>query len=111
VKSVCFPDGTSSPSPAVDFTTPLREGLTSQGVKVYPNPSNGLFRVQLNGAGYGDVWVSVFNSLGQLVYNQNFVTDEVISVKEVDLSNMAAGTYTLRLMSDSGTVMEQIVIE
>ena len=111
VKSVCFPDGTSSPSPAVDFTTPLREGLTSQGVKVYPNPSNGLFRVQLNGAGYGDVWVSVFNSLGQLVYNQNFVTDEVISIKEVDLSNMAAGTYTLRLMSDSGTVMEQIVIE
>jgi len=111
VKSVCYPDGISVPSESVDFVTPLRLGLVDESVSIYPNPSNGQFRIQLNGSEYGDVQVLIANSIGQNVYSNIISVDDVISVTEIDLSALAAGTYIVRLINGDNIVTDRIVIE
>ncbi len=110
-KSVCHPDGISAPSEILDFVTPLRMGLLEENVQVYPNPSDGQFRLQLNGSDFGEVMVTVANSVGQVVYTGLIRTEEVVTVSELDLSHLASGAYTLQLLNGENVVIERLIIE
>ena len=111
VKAVCFPDGISEPSTAVDFTTPLRSGLFQEGVQIYPNPSDGNFRVQVDGCDCSTVDLMVYNTLGKVVYADIIPVDQGSIVYNVNLSKMAPGTYTLRLVGGADITTHQIVVE
>ncbi len=56
--------------------------------KIYPNPSNGLFTIQLD----KKAEVKVMNILGSVVYNQN-----LSGKSKIDLSNQASGIYFLNI--------------
>jgi len=111
IKSVCFPEGISSPSGAVDFTTPLKAGAFEGGVQIYPNPSDGQFRIQIDGTGDATVQIMVTNTLGQVVYTNTIATDNGTVVHEMDLRQLAPGTYSVQMVSGSDISNHQIVIE
>ena len=112
VKSGCFTTigDISGPSPAVDFTTPLRLGMEESGISVYPNPSNGTFRVQLNGYTNADAQVRIFNTLGQLTYNENISVMDDVTVVEVAM-DVEPGTYLVQVISGDEVTIHPIVIE
>ncbi len=64
------------------------------GVKLYPNPSNGIFNLQKDSD--GDAELLIFNGLGQMVHEQK-VIQGINSVFTVGLSN---GLYSYILMQD-----------
>ncbi len=112
VKSVCFTDlGTiSGPSDQVDFTTPLRVGMAETGVNVYPNPSNGTFRIQLNDYVGADVQVRIVNTIGQVVYSNIISVMDAVTVEEVQL-NVEPGTYLVQVLSGNEVTINPVVIE
>ena len=65
-------------------------------VKVYPNPTNGMVTVEAEGMSL----VSVYNSLGQCVLEKQ-VSGETTTL---DLKDVAAGLYLLRVKTESGTL-------
>jgi hypothetical protein len=111
IRTNCYPEGMSAPSPQTDFAMPLRMGLTEEGVSIYPNPSNGNFRIQLNGYEAGEVTVMVMNAVGQVVFNNIFQITDAIAVQDINLTELAAGTYTVRLIDGSSVITRNIVIE
>jgi subtilisin-like proprotein convertase family protein len=69
---------------------------------IYPNPSPGAFQVRLyyGGTITEDRTVSIFNSQGQLVAQQEFVLNNTSSPylrMDFDLSKMADGTYVVKV--------------
>lgn len=112
VKSVCFTDlGTiSGPSDQIDFTTPLRVGMAEPGVNVYPNPSNGTFRIQLNDYVGADVQVRIVNTIGQVVYSNIIAVMDAVTVEEVQL-NVEPGTYLVQVLSGNEVTINPVVIE
>ncbi|MNV71477.1 hypothetical protein D3C71_1644990 [compost metagenome] len=75
-------------------------------VSVYPNPSTGMITVysgeiQLNG-------IQVFNALGQVVYELNGIQT---GKQDLNLSNMAKGVYTIRILTEAGTQHVPVVLE
>lgn len=112
VKSVCFTTlgDISAPSTAVDFTTPLRLGMSDAGMSVYPNPSNGTFRVQLNGYTNADVQLQIVNTLGQIVYANTISVMEDITVEEIAL-DLQPGTYLVQLINGDEITVNPIIVE
>lgn len=111
IRTNCYPEGMSAPSPQTDFTMPLRLGLTEEGVSIYPNPSDGNFRIQLNGYENLTVNMVVSNTLGQTLYSEQLTVDAGVSAHDINLSHLAAGTYMVKLLDGDNVQTMNIVIE
>ena len=76
------------------------------GFKLYPNPSNGMIYIELDDQSVTETSVKVFDALGKLVYETEINT----FITQLDLSNIADGTYFVRLTQAGNTTVKPIVI-
>ena len=78
-------------------------------ITTYPNPTNGKFSIDIYTDNAKNFSFELVNVLGQKVYDS---TTGIISEKrvEVDASNFNAGLYMLRIVTNDGVEMRQIVI-
>jgi hypothetical protein len=91
-----FVNDYNSLSNCVSFTT---LGLTTDtqisGIKLYPNPSTGIFNLELP----KDLQLDVYNNLGQKILSQKSFT----GTNTINISEKASGTYFLKA-TDGNTV-------
>ena len=78
-------------------------------VSVYPNPSNGIVNIDLQGALAQTASLEVYNAMGQLVVSKNY--NEVSGKFEVNLSGNAAGVYTIKLIANGEVVTKRVVLQ
>ena len=77
-------------------------------LKVYPNPSQGLFNIDMTGIN-GDVTLKIYDSMGRFISEQ---TLESGLVQMIDMSNASSGMYQLVLMdSDGHVVVRRVTIQ
>jgi hypothetical protein len=72
---------------------------------VYPNPTNGVFTIELDGNAKYDV--SVNNVLGQTVYTTSTTSMNIT----IDLSSFEKGIYTIELKNNTSTYTEKVIVE
>jgi len=72
---------------------------------VYPNPTNGVFTIELNGNAKYEVTVN--NVLGQTVY----ATSVTSMNTTIDLSSFEKGIYTIELKNSKITYTEKVIVE
>ncbi len=82
------------------------------GLRLIPNPNNGTFTINgaVNNSG-GQVSVYVTNMLGQLVYKGDMPIVSGILNGRVALSNLASGTYMVRLTSGKEARVFKMVVD
>lgn len=85
------------------------DNMPLQGVRVFPNPANGLFNLELELQGM--VSLVVFDSRGRQVMNQTFMANGSKTLRVLDLSREAAGTYSLQVSTANGSVSQSLVRE
>jgi hypothetical protein len=78
-----------------------------QGVRVFPNPADGLFHLELELQGM--VSLLVVDSRGRQVMNRTFMANGSKTLQVVDLSQEASGTYSLRVNTDQGSSQQSLV--
>ena len=90
-----------------NFTTPpALTGGSSSGAEIqqqtdlsfYPNPATNFINVNLNETTTGTWQLSVANVRGQVMLESSFTG----AAKQVDVSRLVAGTYTLSLFNSNG---------
>ncbi len=87
----------------VPFTDPLNPVTSSviqttnvaDNIKIYPNPSNGLINVVLTTAGATQQPITIYNALGEKIY-QTQMSNQIT----VDVSEWNAGIYFIHLTID-----------
>jgi hypothetical protein len=72
---------------------------------VYPNPSNGVFTIELDATEKHDITVN--NALGQTVISTTNSGMNTI----IDLSNFDKGVYTVELKNNNSTYVEKVIVE
>ena len=75
-----------------------------EGVTMYPNPTNGLVRV--NTVGNEKMTLEVMNILGELVSTTTFVGNTV-----VDLESLSDGVYSVRVSNGVKTAVQRITLQ
>jgi lysyl endopeptidase len=68
-------------------------GENSIEFSIYPNPSNGIFNIQLNNSG-NEVKIDIVDVTGRLIFTELIVGQSSFTI---DLSNKADGTYFIRI--------------
>ena len=69
--------------------------------KVFPNPTNGLLNINAEDM----MSVTLFNMMGQKVFEQNVESDEYI----LDMTDMEKGVYMLKVVSRRGEMTQRIL--
>ncbi len=77
-------------------------------IKVYPNPSQGTFTVQLPATTNGSV-ITIMDVTGRVIETRNIAATNSQNVV-FELRNVAAGSYLIRVNADNNTFRDKIVI-
>ncbi|KAB1063343.1 T9SS type A sorting domain-containing protein, partial [Salibacter halophilus] len=79
-----------------------------RSVRLYPNPSNGVFTVESEDW-YGDAKVEVISSTGVLVHKSN-ISDQSYWKKRFDLSEASNGVYFFTIKTPTKVFQKRIII-
>jgi hypothetical protein len=80
-------------------------------MRVFPNPSNGFFRLQFDVAAKGDLFVNVHDAKGEKVYEERISAFKGKYERTLDLTDKATGTYFLVIEQGGKSVAEKLVKE
>jgi hypothetical protein len=85
----------------------IDELLSKANIAIYPNPTEGILNVKLNGYKSEIVTIRIFNSNGQVV-----LTDEILkSSVEFNLTHLPKGVYIVELQNGTKTSDTKIVLK
>ena len=71
-------------------------------ISIYPNPTHDNLTIKAEGMRQ----ISVFNLLGQMVYNEKMDSSEFI----INTSHLNAGIYMVRISTENGTTLRRVVV-
>ena len=83
----------------------IREDDLSNGVKLFPNPTNGSFQIEFIGNSEFEN-LRVFDNLGRLIYQTSVRNQSTV----IDLQNEPSGTYRVELSGKTGIAQLPLVI-
>jgi hypothetical protein len=95
----------------VKVCTSIGEVSALNSFNVYPNPTNGVFNIELNTSAVDAVSVTVSNVTGQQVYSTIINNANGTMTVPVDLTENAAGVYLIKVTNNGQSVSKNIVIE
>ena len=78
------------------------EEMETNQVSVYPNPTSARFTIEGEGLSH----VSVYNTIGQCVYEANCEGN----MTEVSLGNVETGVYMVRIATENGIVTKRVSV-
>ncbi len=84
---------------------------TAPKVTIYPNPSNGMFKVEFDSFQNDAAQIQIVNTMGQIVLKED-VSFNQSSLKEIefDLSDSGAGTYFVHITTKDSKLTKHVVI-
>jgi hypothetical protein len=91
-----------SPGYTYTITTAIEE-LEGKNISIYPNPSTGIFDIDLNYTNPKKLLVVVYDAFGKIVYNED-------NTSKIDLTQLANGVYTMAITIDSNKAIYKKII-
>ena len=103
---------TASDTVTVNFTASIGSfGENGATVNIFPNPANQRFTLSVNGFNQGgDIQLDVLNALGMVVKTERLANVSAEFNHVVDVADLAAGTYLVRLKSNSAEATLRLLI-
>ena len=83
----------------------------SQVINISPNPTSGIFTLDIENANTNEVVITIVDIQGKVVYNE---LDKNISAKynkQIDLSDLSKGIYFVKLSIGSDVKVEKLVVQ
>lgn len=81
----------------------------SSTINMFPNPTSGKVRIQLEGDASSDMTVSVYNILGDVVKQPTFYKAGTMQM-ELDMTNVVNGLYLVKIQSGNATAIKQLTV-
>ncbi|NVK64422.1 MAG: PKD domain-containing protein [Flavobacteriales bacterium] len=86
----------------------IDEGVLVSNLSLFPNPSDGIFKLQLESKVHTTMEVQIVSSTGQVVYTSIETIDEGSNEFKMDQSHISEGLYLVKLKDVRSGVFETI---
>ena len=90
----------------VKFTSGI-ETFTINDIQVYPNPSNGIFNLDLGVLQNELITITVLDVLGEVVLEKHQVQGQ--QIQEIDLSDFVAGVYLIEVKTENTSLIKRVM--
>lgn len=99
-------------APVYIVVTSAHNRLTdlSHVLRVFPNPTSGQVRLEMDGEARGSFRVEIRNAVGQRVRAFTWEKQSIRLRRDLDLSNLPKGVYTITLTSSDYRAVKRIVV-
>jgi hypothetical protein len=87
----------------------VNENLSSEKIKLYPNPSNGKFKIELADIASNNVEIFIFDLPGRLIYSENINIYSNKLNKELRLS-LKTGAYIVKIKDGMNIYTKKLMI-
>jgi hypothetical protein len=87
------------------------EDLAGVTVQVFPNPSNGMFAIELKTRQQETLDLSIIGPSGETVYTIQALKVSGTHSEKIDVSRLAQGIYILQISNGSGKMYRKIMIQ
>ncbi|TAL65055.1 MAG: PKD domain-containing protein, partial [Bacteroidetes bacterium] len=81
------------------------------GVKIYPNPTPGLFTIEMDNPIFGELKIDIFNQGGKEILNIKFEKTTEHFSSQINLKGQAKGVYIISLQINGQISNKKIIIE
>jgi subtilisin-like proprotein convertase family protein len=78
--------------------------------RIFPNPSDGRFRIQFTSENTGKVDISLYDLLGRNVASRSFESNDTAFDEEVSFSSLSSGLYILRVRRGNKISSQKIAL-
>ena len=82
-----------------------------EGMKIYPNPTTGMFTIELDNNIFGELIIDIFTQNGSKVLNIKFEKTTEFFSSQIDLSGQSKGMYLINLSIDKYVATRKILVE
>ena len=79
--------------------------------KVYPNPSNNIFNIELNTISQESIKIKVMNTIGDIIYSNELVNYKGEYSSKIDLTQQAKGIYLLDIMTNQEIIKVKLILQ
>jgi PKD repeat protein len=91
----------------VTVVTSVNEPGLFSSINSSPNPTNGVFQIQITGDRGSQYKVEIYNLLGEKIYNSI-----ICSLKSIiDISTQPSGVYFLNVKTEKGFIAQKLIIQ
>ncbi|MCD4769923.1 MAG: T9SS type A sorting domain-containing protein, partial [Bacteroidales bacterium] len=80
-------------------------------LKIYPNPTPGMFTVEMDNHIFGDLDIRIFTNEGRQILNIKFHKTTVHFQSQIDLSGQGEGIYLINFLLDKYFANRKVVVE
>ena len=93
-----------------NYPTGIDAAITTLNLSAYPNPSDGLVKLNFESLNSSDYSVKITNAIGQVVYEEALSNFKGTYSKDLDLKKYGAGVYLLSVGSSKTQQIEKLII-
>jgi hypothetical protein len=86
------------------------QSIQGGGFLIFPNPTGGTFSIQISGQQSLNGKITVINSAGQKVFEDDLLNDGN-TTHALNLTGLKRGTYMIRVSSSEGIETKKIIVE
>ncbi len=90
---------------------PVVSDIPIEELNVFPNPSDGIFNIQLELPEEGRTAIQVFDGTGRQVYLNNLGNFKGVFSDRIDIANTAKGIYFLLVRQGDKTISRRLVLQ
>ncbi len=90
---------------------PTINGITSNGVSIYPNPANNNFNVSFGTETSENVNITVYDMIGKLVVSSALSSHVGENIIRMDMKNSPAGMYFVKVSNGKQDVIKKLIVE
>jgi hypothetical protein len=82
-----------------------------ENLKIYPNPTPGLFTLEMDNPVMGELIIDIFGETGKKVINIKFRKETSRFMTQIDLSGQPAAVYLIGLALEEWNTTRRLVVE
>jgi PKD repeat protein len=81
------------------------------GLKIYPNPTPGLFTIEMDNQVFGELIINILTQEGKRILNIKFEKTTEHFLSQIDLSGQPKGLYLINLLIDKYLANRKVIVE
>jgi len=93
-----------------DYNVGIEDNSSVTSAKIYPNPTNGNFAIELNMSNATDVNLQILDITGRVVYNEMLNLKSGYNYKSMNLSFLTQGIYIVNIKNDKINLNKKLIL-